>query len=410
MSDYYIGLISGTSMDGIDAALVEFGDRSVRVIAADTLKYPTELAEQLLAVTRQPQDCTPDVLGMLDHCVGECFRDAALGLLEKSGSSPDQVRAIGSHGQTIRHQPDADRPFTLQIGDANLIAKGTGIDCVADFRRADMALGGQGAPLVPPFHDWLFRNQEIDRCVLNLGGIANVTLLPAASSRISGFDTGPGNTLMDAWCRQHRGTRFDAGGAWAASGTTDRSLLDQMSADPYFAKSPPKSTGFEYFNENWLKSFLSDDATAADVQSTLCDLTATTVARAIRTSQAGTAEVLVCGGGVHNAELMSSISELLAGDHCGVDGRPRSGPGLGRGLRIRLAGKADPRRRARQRACGDRCRAPGDTRRRLPGSLKCGPVKGLVIPSWYTGRPTRIKSESWTRPHCHLPTCTLTAN
>jgi anhydro-N-acetylmuramic acid kinase len=313
MSHYYIGLISGTSIDGIDAVLVEFGDRSVRVISANTCKYPAELAEQLLAVTRQPQDCTPDVLGMLDHWVGKCFRDAALQLLEKSGSSPNQVRAIGSHGQTIRHQPDADRPFTLQIGDANLVAKGTGIDCVADFRRADMALGGQGAPLVPPFHDWLFRDDKIERCVLNLGGIANVTLLPAASGKISGFDTGPGNTLMDAWARRHRDARFDAGGEWAASGTSDEALLERMAADPYFAKAPPKSTGFEYFNETWLSSFLRDDKAVADVQSTLCDLTATTVVSAINASQATTAEVLVCGGGVHNTELLSRIAALLPG-------------------------------------------------------------------------------------------------
>ena len=311
MSDYYIGLISGTSIDGIDAALVEFGDRSVRVINADTCKYPADLAEQLLTVTRQPQTCTADVLGILDQWVGDCFRDAALQLLEKSGKSPGQVRAIGSHGQTIRHQPDADRPFTLQIGDANLIAKGTGIDCVADFRRADMALGGQGAPLVPPFHDWLFRDENIDRCVLNLGGIANVTLLPAASEQISGFDTGPGNTLMDAWARRHLDAQFDEGGRWAAGGTTDRALLERMAADPYFAKAPPKSTGFEYFNETWVSSFLQDDLAAADIQSTLCDLTAATVVHAIQSSLPGTREVLVCGGGAHNAELLSRLSKLL---------------------------------------------------------------------------------------------------
>jgi anhydro-N-acetylmuramic acid kinase len=311
MSDYYIGLISGTSIDGIDTVLVEFGDRSVHVITADTYKYPADLAERLLAATRQAQDCTPDVLGQLDHWVGECFRDAALDLLEKSGFSAGQVRAIGSHGQTIRHQPDADRPFTLQIGDANLIAKGTGIDCVADFRRADMALGGQGAPLVPPFHDWLFRDEAIDRCVLNLGGIANVTLLPAASGRISGFDTGPGNTLMDAWVRRHRKCSYDAGGEWAASGTTDPALLEHMVADPYFAKEPPKSTGFEYFNDTWIASFIRDEMSAVDVQSTLCDLTAKTVVGAIAASQAGTREVLVCGGGVHNAELLSRISKQL---------------------------------------------------------------------------------------------------
>ena len=260
MPDYYIGLISGTSMDGIDAALVEFGDRSVEIVSGRTTPYPEALRSKLMAATRAPETCTADLIGTLDHWVGECFRDTALELVQAAGVRPDQVRAIGSHGQTIRHRPDDERPFTLQIGNAAIIAKGTGIDCVADFRSADLALGGQGAPLVPPFHEWMFRSPDVDRCVLNIGGIANITVLPAAPEPISGFDTGPGNTLMDAWVRRHYNVPYDDEGRWANIGTIVPSLLEAMLTDPYFAKAPPKSTGFEYFNDDWLSELIEDDA------------------------------------------------------------------------------------------------------------------------------------------------------
>ena len=311
MPDYYIGLISGTSMDGIDAALVQFGDSSVAIAHAQTHPYPAELRERLFAATRQPESCTVDTIGMLDHWTGECFRDAALGLLGAADVSPAQVRAIGSHGQTLRHRPDADRPFTLQIGNPAIIAKGTGIDCIADFRSADIALGGQGAPLVPLFHEWLFAAPDTDRCVLNIGGIANVTLLPSGGAGISGFDTGPGNSLLDAWTRQHRDAPYDDCGQWAASGNVAESMLEGMLADPYFAKAPPKSTGFEYFNEVWLQSHVPAKLEAADVQSTLCELTAASVSGAISRFAQGTRDVLVCGGGVHNIELMSRLGARL---------------------------------------------------------------------------------------------------
>jgi len=311
MPDYYIGLISGTSMDGIDAALVEFGDSTVAVAHARTQPYPAELREQLLVATRQPDSCTVDTIGMLDHWIGECFRDAVLGLLDAADISPAQIRAIGSHGQTLRHRPDADRPFTLQIGNPAIIAKGAGITCVADFRSADIVLGGQGAPLVPLFHEWLFAAPDRNHCVLNIGGIANVTLLPSGDTGISGFDTGPGNSLLDAWTRQHRDSPYDESGQWAASGNCDESMLEGMLADPYFNKAPPKSTGFEYFNEDWLRSHVPADLDAADVQSTLCELTAASVSGAISRFAADTREVLVCGGGVHNIELMNRLGARL---------------------------------------------------------------------------------------------------
>ncbi|MDH3758568.1 MAG: anhydro-N-acetylmuramic acid kinase [Gammaproteobacteria bacterium] len=312
MPDHYIGLISGTSMDGVDAALMQFGDHSVDIVSAGTSPYPEALREKLMGAARAPDTCTADVIGALDHWVGECFRDAALRLLQAAGVEPGEVRAIGSHGQTIRHRPDEDRPFTLQIGNADVIAKGTGIDCVANFRGADLALGGQGAPLVPPFHEWLFRSADVDRCALNIGGIANITVLPAAPGPIRGFDTGPGNTLMDAWIRRHRAIDFDDGGRWAASGTTIPALLETMLADPYFAKSPPKSTGFEYFNEVWLSRLIQEDADPADVQATLADLAATTIADAIGLHAPQTRELLICGGGVHNQDLIRRLEERLA--------------------------------------------------------------------------------------------------
>ena len=311
MPDYYIGLISGTSMDGIDAVLVEFGDRCLRLIAARQHAYPADLRDRLMKASREPATFAIDEYGALDHWTGECFRDAARALLDDAGVGVDRVRAIGSHGQTVRHRPDADRPFTIQIGNAAIIAKGTGIDCVADFRSADIALGGQGAPLVPPFHDWLFRSGDVNRCILNIGGIANVTILPAGGGAISGFDTGPGNTLMDAFSRHHLGEAYDESGRWAATGRCDDALLAQMLADPYFAAAPPKSTGFEYFNEKWLDAFDTQRVSAVDVQATLAELTARSVADAIEAFAPGTGEVLVCGGGVHNDELMGRLAADL---------------------------------------------------------------------------------------------------
>ena len=311
MRDLYIGLISGTSMDGVDAALVAFGDRSLQLVSGLTAPYPAALRRELLDAARQPDTCTADVIGTLDHWVGECFRDATRELLQAADVDPARVRAIGSHGQTLRHRPDRQRPYTLQIGNADIIARGTGIDCVAGFRSADLALGGQGAPLVPPFHEWLFRSHDAGRCVLNIGGIANITVLPPGSGPVTGFDTGPGNTLLDAWIGRHQALDFDEGGRWASSGKPIRSLLEAMLADPYFAKAPPKSTGFEYFNEAWLSALLSGDMRPADVQATLAELTAVTISTAIGRYAAGTVEVLVCGGGVHNRDLLRRLDERL---------------------------------------------------------------------------------------------------
>ncbi|MDX1508950.1 MAG: anhydro-N-acetylmuramic acid kinase, partial [Woeseiaceae bacterium] len=275
--------------------------------------YPPALRERLFTARSKPAACGLDELGYLDVAVGECFRDAALALLDAAGRKASNVTAVGSHGQTLRHRPDADKAFTLQIGDPSIIAAGTGIDTVADFRRLDMALGGQAAPLLPPFHDWLFRDDAADRVVVNIGGIANVTVLPSGGEPVTGFDTGPGNTLLDAWMRWHNDSAYDDRGAWAASGEVDTALLDKMCSDPWFAAAPPKSTGFERFNLDWLAAFEPGDASPADVQATLSELTAKTIADAILRVAPSTREVFVCGGGASNPDLMSRLAARLRG-------------------------------------------------------------------------------------------------
>lgn len=313
----YIGLMSGTSMDGIDAALVRFGDRVCEVLDVCEVGYPDELRDELRTASRQPAACTVDRIGQLDRWIGECFRDAALALLEKSGVDATAVTAIGSHGQTLRHQPRASRPFTLQIGDPNVIAHGTKITTVADFRRRDVAAGGEGAPLAPAFHQWLFAGRSSVRAVLNIGGIANVTMLSPASDSVIGFDTGPGNTLLDGWIRANRKLPFDKDGEWASQGAVNELLLGLMLADPYFAQDPPKSTGFEYFNGGWVRARMASlgvvTIDVADVQATLAELTARTIATSILGLAPDIEEVLVCGGGIHNTDLMSRLKSYLAG-------------------------------------------------------------------------------------------------
>ncbi|MFT5501060.1 MAG: anhydro-N-acetylmuramic acid kinase [Woeseiaceae bacterium] len=313
---YYVGLMSGTSMDGIDAALVEFGDHTCSVIATLASPYPDSLRQALLKASRTPAECTVDRIGQLDHWIGECFRDAANSLLAENEVDRAAVAAIGSHGQTLRHQPRAARPFTLQIGDPNLIAAGTGITTIADFRRRDIADGGEGAPLAPAFHQWLFADPSRDRAVLNIGGIANVTMLPACGSPVVGFDTGPGNTLLDGWIRQCRDLPFDDDGAWSKDGNVSEALLDVMLADVYFSLEPPKSTGFEYFNGTWTRNkiALAEQPVAdQDVQSTLAELSARTIAVAILEHAPAIEELLVCGGGVRNSDLMQRLSSYLSG-------------------------------------------------------------------------------------------------
>lgn len=308
----YLGLISGTSADSIDAALVDFARGTPQVLATHTHPWPPILRERMLALAQGEAALDLDAFGRLDVEIGRCFADAAAHLLKQSGTPAHAVRAIGSHGQTLRHRPGGDYPFTLQLGDPTTIAERCRIDVVADFRRADLAAGGQGAPLLPALHAMLLARPGHARVVLNLGGIANITVLGADGS-VRGFDTGPANGLLDAWCLRHRGEPFDRDGMFAASGRLDPDLLDALLTDDYFALPPPKSTGREHFHLDWLAAHAPLPALdPADVQATLLELSACSVAAAIVQQAPGADEVLVCGGGVHNGALMRRLGELLA--------------------------------------------------------------------------------------------------
>ncbi len=313
----FLGLISGTSADGIDAALVRFEGSGTalrcELVQGRTYRWPEPTRAALIALGQGGDAPSLDEVGRLDALTGIHFAEAALRLLAEAGVPARGVRAIGSHGQTIRHRPHADPPFTWQIGDGNVIAERSGIDTVADFRRRDVAAGGHGAPLMPAFHAALLGSPDEDRAVLNLGGIGNFTLLPRAGGPpVRGFDTGPANALMDAWCERHTGAAFDAGGAFAAQGQADQALLARLLDDPWFALPPPKSTGREQFHLAWLEARLqAGTASPADVQATLLELTAATIADALRVNQPDTRRVLVCGGGVHNARLMARLAAWM---------------------------------------------------------------------------------------------------
>ncbi len=314
-AEIYLGLISGTSRDGVEAVLARpEGPLGWEVIGHHRHPYPDAIAERLAAIIVAEQGRLQD-LGQLDAAVGEVFADAALALLRQAGLRPAAVRAIGSHGQTLYHAPVASPAFTWQIGDPFRIAERTGINTVALFRQRDMAAGGEGAPLACALHAACFAHPDISRAVVNIGGISNIPWLRPGQP-VSGYDCGPGNTLMDAWIRELTGQRFDANGEWAAQGTVRYGLLDPLRADPFLALDPPKTTGPEYFSLQWLEDRLAtigDIGRDVDVQATLTEFTASIVADAVlRERRAGEpCEVLVCGGGVRNLELMRRLRKRL---------------------------------------------------------------------------------------------------
>ncbi|WP_312708432.1 anhydro-N-acetylmuramic acid kinase [Stenotrophomonas sp.] len=310
----YLGLMSGTSADGIDAALVQFPVAGgCHFVHGLTARWEPVLRARLVALGEGGPLQSLEELGELDARIAIAFAGAANQLLDEASVDRAQVRAIGSHGQTVRHRPLAEPAFTVQLGDGNRIAELTGITTVCDFRRRDVAAGGHGAPLMPAFHLAMLGAADEDRAVLNLGGIGNLTLIPRQGA-VRGFDTGPANALMDAWCQRHTGRSFDADGAFAASGAVDDSLLAAWRADPWFDLPPPRSTGREQFHLAWAEAHMGEGQfSAADVQATLLELTAMTVADALLAQQPGTRRVLVCGGGVHNAQLMRRLGARLPG-------------------------------------------------------------------------------------------------
>jgi anhydro-N-acetylmuramic acid kinase len=311
----YIGLMSGTSVDGIDAVLLDVGPQQLQLRAAAQRSWPDSLRQRLHQLIEHPGEVAIDELGELDHAVGAEFAAAASQLLAATSLDAGQIRAIGSHGQTVRHRPRGLTPFTMQIGDPNLIAERTGIDVIADFRRRDVAAGGEGAPLVPVFHAAAFGQPGRTQAVVNIGGIANVTLL-AADGTVMGFDTGPGNCLLDGWARRHLGQPIDTDGRWARSGRVNAALLQALLAEPYFSLPHPKSTGRELFASTWLERALAGRTVEPpDVQATLAELTARSIGAALLAGggQPPPDRVLVCGGGAYNQHLMNRLAAALPG-------------------------------------------------------------------------------------------------
>lgn len=331
MAELYIGLMSGTSLDGADGVLVDFSGAVPQVLLSASTPFPPAFQGELLALNSPGPDELHRAALAANQLVVLYARVVKALLAQASGQgiSPEQIHAVGAHGQTVRHRPQefSDNPlgggattgYTLQLNNPALLAELTGLDVVADFRTADLAAGGQGAPLVPAFHQAVFAQPERAVAVLNIGGISNLTLLPAntaqAAATVTGFDCGPGNALMDFWCLHHTGQPYDASGAWAASGQVLPGLLSVLLAEPYFAKAPPKSTGRDLFHPGWLGAQLKgfEDCRPQDVQATLTALTAQACARDLLRHAPHSSELLVCGGGAFNAELMRQLARALPG-------------------------------------------------------------------------------------------------
>ena len=305
-SDYLIGLMTGTSVDGIDAVLARIGDGHFSLQTTLNQPLPEALQQAVLGLC-QPGDNEIDRAGTVSRQLAQCYATACQTLMHQAGLVPEQIRAIGCHGQTVRHRPGGTG-FSLQLGCPDTLAVETGIAVVSNFRNKDMALGGQGAPLVPPFHRQLFARPGQRRAIANIGGMANVTLLDG-DTLLGGFDTGPGNVLMDLWIRQHRQQPFDRNGDWAAGGQLDKALLEQLLDDPYFRLPPPKSTGRELFHGDWLAQRLPGHYDAQQVQATLADLTARSISDAL--TDFAPQQLLVCGGGAHNRHLLARLEHHL---------------------------------------------------------------------------------------------------
>ena len=307
---YYVGLMSGTSMDAVDAALVEFGNN------AKLVHYQEYSIEQSLRrKVRSIDETTPlGQVAEIDNQLGHLFASAVNRLLENANVASDQVFAIGSHGQTILHRPNGNNTNSIQIADPNIICAETGITTVADFRRMDIAFGGQGAPLASAFHQYQFQQESKSLVILNIGGIANITLLPSNDNKVIGFDTGPGNGLLDDWVQLHKSEEFDKNSAWANSGKEIPELLNLLLSDDYFTIAPPKSSGREYFNLEWLNENIAkfnSSPNAEDVQATLLKLTVRSICDAINNVATEYDEVLLCGGGAYNPAFSTLIQECL---------------------------------------------------------------------------------------------------
>lgn len=310
---YYLGVMSGTSLDGVDLALMNFASHSTKLVATDFVPMPPNLRQKLTALLHSGQS-TLQQIGELDHRLGLLYADCINQFLSKQHLSSQDIQAVGCHGQTIWHAPQGKYPFTWQLGDANLIAAKTGITTIADFRRKDMAYGGQGAPLVPAFHQYVFANPKRITVVLNIGGISNISVL-IPENPVTGYDTGVGNALMDSWIMKHLGKPYDKNGEWAKTGKSHIPLLQDLLADPYFALPAPKSTGRELFNLTWLEKILQKYTALSpqDIQATLAEFTAQCTAQELQklTQSHLPCVLLVCGGGAKNPVIMAHLQRLL---------------------------------------------------------------------------------------------------
>ncbi len=303
----YIGLMSGTSLDGVDAVLVDFAGDQPELIDIFFLPYEEALKQSLLDL-HHPSHNELHLAQLIGNQLARLYAQAVNSLLAKSAAKADMIAAIGCHGQTIRHCPE--QGYTLQIGNSALLAELTGISVISDFRSRDIAAGGQGAPLVPAFHDKILRHEQLNRVIVNIGGISNLTRL-APGQATAGYDCGPGNLLMDSWCMQHQGLPYDKGGNWAATGVVLPELLLRMLAEPYFKLPPPKSCGRDLFNMGWLQARLDGTEAPVDVQTTLLELTCRTISEAIESQCPGAQQICLCGGGAHNNALRRRLSALL---------------------------------------------------------------------------------------------------
>lgn len=361
----YVGLMSGTSLDGVDALLAEFDAAcGIAVRGHRHLAMPPALRAELLALNRSGADELHRA-ALAANAIARLYADAVRGLLADCGVHAGEVRALGAHGQTVRHRPgEFDRcGYTVQLLNGALLAERCGIDVVCDFRSRDLAAGGQGAPLVPAFHAAVFHRPGVAQAVLNLGGMANLTLLNADGT-IGGFDCGPGNVLLDLWAQRHLGRDFDAGGAWATTGSVDAALLDRLLAEPFFAQAPPKSTGRDRFDVAWLDRALDPKLASADVQATLAELTARAAAGALSRHLPAAARLLVCGGGALNSHLMRRLAALLPGvavESTGAAGLPP--------LQVEAAAFAWLAQAFVERRCGNRPEVTGAAGARILGAL-----------------------------------------
>jgi anhydro-N-acetylmuramic acid kinase len=306
-TELYIGLMSGTSLDGVDAALIQFDTNGFHLVEAVFHAFDPALRSELLSLNLAGEN---DLLraAQTGNILANCYANAIQHLLAQAKLHPSAINAIGCHGQTIRHRPELG--VTIQIGNASLLAELTDIAVIADFRSRDIAAGGQGAPLVPAFHAAAFHSSIFDRLIVNIGGISNLTCLPSDGT-ITGFDCGPGNLLLDAWVQQHLGTSFDRDGAWSATGVVLPDLLKAMFSHPYFVAPPPKSTGRDMFNLEWLQPLLPTLYAPEDIQATLLEMSARAIADSINQHCPQSEEIYLCGGGSHNAALRKRLSELL---------------------------------------------------------------------------------------------------